>query len=95
MFGLFNKRVKVKIYLCMVFCFIVYEWSVIVMYFQVIVLDIRYYRDFLCSDGSILGDIQWGWFEEELRGFYSEIIIIVFFVQVFCSFVFCNLKLVK
>lgn len=49
---------------------------------KVIVLDTRYHRDPLRSDGSILGDTQWGWLEEELRGPHSEITIIASSVQV-------------
>lgn len=54
-----------------------------VLYLQVIVLDTRYHRDPLRSDGSILGDTQWGWLEKELRGPRSEITIIGSSVQVF------------
>ena len=67
----------------------------IIMYLQVIVLDTRYHRDPLRSDGSILGDTQWGWLEEELRGPHSEITIIASSVQVSCKLVFCNPKPVK
>ncbi|KFK32929.1 hypothetical protein AALP_AA6G307500 [Arabis alpina] len=49
---------------------------------KVIVLDTRYHRDPLRSDGSILGDTQWTWLEEELRGQRSEITIIGSSVQV-------------
>ncbi|KAG2302429.1 hypothetical protein Bca52824_031080 [Brassica carinata] len=49
---------------------------------KVIVLDTRYHRDPLRSDGSILGDTQWGWLEDELRGPHSEITIIASSVQV-------------
>ncbi|CAN8267803.1 unnamed protein product [Cochlearia groenlandica] len=49
---------------------------------KVIVLDTRYHRDPLRSDGSILGDTQWGWLEQELRAPHSEITIIASSVQV-------------
>ncbi|XP_010494174.1 PREDICTED: uncharacterized protein LOC104771354 [Camelina sativa] len=49
---------------------------------KVIVLDTRYHRDPLPSDGSILGETQWGWLEKELRGPRSEITIIGSSVQV-------------
>ncbi|KAG7533109.1 Alkaline phosphatase D-related [Arabidopsis thaliana x Arabidopsis arenosa] len=49
---------------------------------KVIVLDTRYHRDPLRSDGSILGDTQWDWLEQELRGPRSEITIIGSSVQV-------------
>ncbi|KAL1225082.1 hypothetical protein V5N11_019214 [Cardamine amara subsp. amara] len=49
---------------------------------KVIVLDTRYHRDPLRSDGSILGDAQWGWLEKELRASRSEITIIGSSVQV-------------
>lgn len=63
-----------------------------ILYLQVIVLDTRYHRDPLRSDGSILGDTQWAWLEEELRGPRSEITIIGSSVQVFCSSFFINPK---
>lgn len=40
------------------------------------------------SDGSVLGDTQWAWLEEELRGPPTEITIIGSSVQVFCSVLF-------
>uniref|UniRef100_A0A1J3JBF0 Alkaline phosphatase D n=1 Tax=Noccaea caerulescens TaxID=107243 RepID=A0A1J3JBF0_NOCCA len=49
---------------------------------KVIVLDTRYHRDPLRSDGSFLGDTQWEWLEKELRGPRSEITIIASSVQV-------------
>ncbi|ESQ44849.1 hypothetical protein EUTSA_v10003204mg [Eutrema salsugineum] len=49
---------------------------------KVIVLDTRYHRDPIRSDGSILGDAQWRWLEEELRGPRSEITIVGSSVQV-------------
>jgi phosphodiesterase/alkaline phosphatase D-like protein len=49
---------------------------------QVILLDTRYHRDPLLSDGTILGDPQWQWLERELHGPQSEITIIGSSVQV-------------
>jgi phosphodiesterase/alkaline phosphatase D-like protein len=45
-------------------------------------LDTRYHRDSLLSDGTILGDPQWQWLERELHGPQSEITIIGSFIQV-------------
>lgn len=49
---------------------------------KVILLDTRYHRDPLSSDGSILGESQWEWLEGELNGPKSQITIIVSSVQV-------------
>ncbi|KAK4351738.1 hypothetical protein RND71_027256 [Anisodus tanguticus] len=49
---------------------------------KVILLDTRYYRDPLSSDGSILGDAQWTWLERELKGPPTAITIIVSSIQV-------------
>ncbi|KAK1259804.1 hypothetical protein QJS04_geneDACA001421 [Acorus gramineus] len=49
---------------------------------KVILLDTRFHRDSLFSDGSILGDSQWTWLEGELKGPASEITIIVSSIQV-------------
>ncbi|KAK8705790.1 hypothetical protein V6N13_049382 [Hibiscus sabdariffa] len=49
---------------------------------KIILLDTRYHRDPLSSDGSILGASQWSWFEKELRGPPSAITIIGSSVQV-------------
>ncbi|XP_010530255.1 PREDICTED: uncharacterized protein LOC104806865 [Tarenaya hassleriana] len=49
---------------------------------KVILLDTRYHRDPLRSDGTILGDAQWVWLEKELRGSDSAITIIGSSVQV-------------
>ncbi|GMP82023.1 hypothetical protein CsSME_00036510 [Camellia sinensis var. sinensis] len=43
---------------------------------KVILLDTRYHRDPLFSDGSILGNSQWTWLEKELNGPASAITII-------------------
>lgn len=49
---------------------------------QVIVLDTRYHRDPLRTDGSILGSAQWAWLEKELKGPDSAITIIGSSIQV-------------
>lgn len=51
--------------------------------FQVIILDTRYHRDPMFSDGTILGTTQWSWLEKEMRGPATEITIIVSSIQVF------------
>lgn len=50
-------------------------------------LDTRYHRDPLLSDGTILGDPQWQWLERELHGPQSEITIIGSSIQVNISLV--------
>lgn len=49
---------------------------------KVILLDTRYHRDPLFSDGTILGDSQWKWLEKELNGPTSQITIIASSIQV-------------
>ncbi|KAM3341483.1 hypothetical protein P3S68_026449 [Capsicum galapagoense] len=49
---------------------------------KIILLDTRYHRDPLSSDGSILGDAQWMWLERELKGPPTTITIIVSSIQV-------------
>lgn len=49
---------------------------------KVILLDTRYHRDPLFSDGSMLGNSQWSWLEKELNGPASAITIIGSSVQV-------------
>ncbi|KAG9455550.1 hypothetical protein H6P81_000058 [Aristolochia fimbriata] len=49
---------------------------------KIILLDTRYHRDPLSTDGSILGDVQWAWLEKELLGPTSEITIIASSIQV-------------
>ncbi|KAJ4793573.1 Calcineurin-like metallo-phosphoesterase superfamily protein [Rhynchospora pubera] len=49
---------------------------------KVILLDMRYHRDPLFSDGTILGETQWSWLEKELNGPQSEITIIASSIQV-------------
>ncbi|XP_031103739.1 uncharacterized protein LOC116007252 [Ipomoea triloba] len=49
---------------------------------KVILLDTRYHRDPLFSDGSILGEAQWKWLEEELNGPSTAVTIIGSSIQV-------------
>lgn len=49
---------------------------------KVILLDTRYHRDPLKSDGSILGSSQWTWLEAELNGPPSALTIIGSSIQV-------------
>ncbi|XP_052201261.1 uncharacterized protein LOC127807450 isoform X2 [Diospyros lotus] len=49
---------------------------------KVILLDTRYHRDPLFSDGTILGNLQWTWLEKELKGPASAITIIGSSIQV-------------
>ncbi|XP_058073291.1 uncharacterized protein LOC131222293 isoform X2 [Magnolia sinica] len=49
---------------------------------KVILLDTRYHRDPLFTDGTILGDSQWTWLEKELHGPKSQITIIASSIQV-------------
>ncbi|XP_057503377.1 uncharacterized protein LOC130786932 [Actinidia eriantha] len=49
---------------------------------KVILLDTRYHRDPLFSDGSILGNSQWAWLEKELNDPASAITIIGSSIQV-------------
>lgn len=49
---------------------------------KVILLDTRYFRDPLFSDGSILGETQWEWLRQELNGPESQITVIASSIQV-------------
>ncbi|KAK4745755.1 hypothetical protein SAY87_012067 [Trapa incisa] len=49
---------------------------------KVIILDTRYHRDPMFSDGTILGTTQWSWLEKEMKGPATEITIIVSSIQV-------------
>ncbi|KAB2096342.1 hypothetical protein ES319_A01G102400v1 [Gossypium barbadense] len=49
---------------------------------KIVLLDTRYHRDPLSSDGSVLGDSQWSWLGKELRGPPSAITIIGSSIQV-------------
>ncbi|CAK8538487.1 unnamed protein product [Lathyrus sativus] len=49
---------------------------------KVVLLDTRYHRDPVGSDGTILGDSQWSWLERELNGPPTAITIIGSSIQV-------------
>ncbi|KAE8704254.1 protein LYK5-like [Hibiscus syriacus] len=49
---------------------------------KIILLDTRYHRDPLSSDGSVLGASQWSWLEREMRGPPLTLTIIGSSVQV-------------
>ncbi|XP_058743211.1 uncharacterized protein LOC131616014 isoform X3 [Vicia villosa] len=49
---------------------------------KVVLLDTRYHRDPVGSDGTILGDSQWSWLERELKGPPTAITIIGSSIQV-------------
>ncbi|KAK7276526.1 hypothetical protein RIF29_17667 [Crotalaria pallida] len=49
---------------------------------QIILLDTRYHRDPVGSDGTILGNSQWSWLERELKGPATAITIIGSSIQV-------------
>ncbi|GAV65797.1 PhoD domain-containing protein [Cephalotus follicularis] len=49
---------------------------------KIILLDTRYHRDPLGSDGTILGTSQWTWLEKELKSPSSAITIIASSIQV-------------
>ena len=49
---------------------------------QIVLLDTRYHRDPVGSDGTILGDSQWSWLERELKGPPTAITIIGSSIQV-------------
>ncbi|KAG0562548.1 hypothetical protein KC19_9G155400 [Ceratodon purpureus] len=53
---------------------------------KVILLDTRYHRDPIHSDGTMLGEIQWRWFENELRNSDAQIHIIGSSIQVVSNF---------
>ncbi|CAM6015318.1 unnamed protein product [Sphagnum balticum] len=53
---------------------------------KVILLDTRYHRDPIGSDGTMLGDAQWQWFENELRNSSAQIHIIGSSIQVVANF---------
>ena len=44
---------------------------------RMILLDTRYFRDDIGSDGTILGDAQWAWFERTLKSSGAQINIVV------------------
>lgn len=49
---------------------------------RVILLDTRYHRDEIGSDGTILGEEQWKWLQEALRKSEAQINILVSSIQV-------------
>ncbi|XP_027329990.1 uncharacterized protein LOC113846198 isoform X2 [Abrus precatorius] len=49
---------------------------------KIVLLDTRYHRDPIGSDGTILGDSQWLWLERELKGPPTAITIIGSSIQV-------------
>lgn len=49
---------------------------------RVILLDTRYHRDEVGSDGTILGEEQWQWLEQSLRGSEAQVNILVSSIQV-------------
>ncbi|KAF7815311.1 PhoD-like phosphatase [Senna tora] len=49
---------------------------------KIIVLDTRYHRDPVGSDGTILGTSQWLWLEQELKGPSTAITLIASSIQV-------------
>lgn len=53
---------------------------------KVILLDVRYHRDPIGSDGTMLGEVQWRWFEDELRNSDAQIHIIGSSIQVVTNF---------
>ncbi|KAJ9541929.1 hypothetical protein OSB04_028435 [Centaurea solstitialis] len=57
---------------------------------KVILLDTRYHRDPLRSDGTILGTAQWAWLEKELNGGPSAITIIGSSIQVLSNLSACT-----
>ncbi|KAI3745558.1 hypothetical protein L6452_07958 [Arctium lappa] len=57
---------------------------------KVILLDTRYHRDPLRSDGTILGTAQWTWLEKELNGGPSAITIIGSSIQVLSNLSACT-----
>ncbi|MGQ0814304.1 MAG: alkaline phosphatase D family protein [Gemmatimonadota bacterium] len=49
---------------------------------KVILLDTRYHRDSIGSNGTVLGEQQWHWLEQELRGSDARIHLIASSIQV-------------
>jgi hypothetical protein len=68
---------------CMVLCVCLSFANNVLRICQVILLDTRYHRDPLLSDGTILGNSQWTWLEKELNGPASAITIIGSSIQVY------------
>ena len=44
---------------------------------RVILLDTRYFRDDIGSDGTVLGDAQWAWFERTLKSSNAQVNLVV------------------
>nr|XP_043632577.1 uncharacterized protein LOC122603820 isoform X2 [Erigeron canadensis] len=57
---------------------------------KVILLDTRYHRDPLRSDGTILGNEQWRWLKKELNSRPSEITVIGSSIQVLSNISACT-----
>lgn len=53
---------------------------------KAILLDTRYHRDPIFSDGDMLGEKQWAWLEQQLRGSEAQITIIGSSIQVLANF---------
>ncbi|KAI5082213.1 hypothetical protein GOP47_0001956 [Adiantum capillus-veneris] len=53
---------------------------------KVILLDTRYHRDPMFSNGDMLGERQWTWLEQQLRGNEAQITIIGSSIQVLPNF---------
>ncbi|KAL9225688.1 hypothetical protein vseg_001582 [Gypsophila vaccaria] len=53
---------------------------------KVILLDTRYFRDPLSSDGTILGSSQWEWLEKQLYGPSTVLTVIASSIQVISNF---------
>ena len=53
---------------------------------KVIILDTRYHRDSLLSNGEMLGETRWTSLEEDIKNNLSQIIIIVASIQVMSKF---------
>jgi len=49
---------------------------------RILLLDTRYHRDPIGSDGTILGDAQWQWLEKQLVGSDAAVHVIVSSIQV-------------
>lgn len=52
---------------------------------RVILLDTRYFRDPVGSDGAMLGEAQWNWLEEVLTGSEAQVNVLVSSIQVLAS----------
>lgn len=59
-----------------------YQYGPVGQQVRVILLDTRYFRDDIGSDGSILGDAQWAWLEKTLTTSKAQIHVVVSSYQV-------------